>query len=103
MGRGKTISLEIRKIIIERLGVHKSIVSRIIYKFRQTGSEAAVKNSGRTRKTTKRTDKWIIRMCQKNPFLSSTHIKSHLEETGLGHISSKTIRRRLVENGLFGR
>lgn len=116
MGRGKTVPLAIRKIIIQRFEegekqvdiarsfrLNKSIVCRIIKKFKETGQATAITNSGRTRKTSRRVDKRIIRMSKNNPFLSSTQIKADLEETGLANISARTVRRRLVDGGLFGR
>ena len=42
-------------------------------------------------------------MSKKNPFFSSAHIKAELERQGLANISSRTVRRRLVDSGFFGR
>lgn len=86
MGRGKTGSPEVRDIIIRRflngekqvriaqsLLLNKSVISRIVKKYQETGSPKKTKNTGRPRKTTRRIDKTILRIAQKNPFMTYTH------------------------------
>lgn len=116
MGRGKNVPIEIRRRIIEfyRTGrkqadiarcllIHRSIVSRTIKNFNTRGSIVPLKNPGRPRKTTKKMDRRIIRLSMDNPFMSSTKILSEIKETGECHVSTRTIRRRLVDNNLFSR
>lgn len=116
MGRSKTIAVEISNKILElyKSGVkqadiaknfllHRSIVSRTIKKFNTTGSVMPIKNSGRPRKTTNKLDRRIVRICKERPFLSSNQILAEIKQTVEYSVSSRTIRRRLVEAHLLSR
>lgn len=82
--------------IAKRLKINKSIISQLIKKYKSTGSVKTTKSGGRPRKTNLRTDKQIIRLMKKNPFLSS---KKVVEELNL-NISSSAVKKRTLENGL---
>lgn len=82
--------------IAKRLKINKSIISRLIKKYKSTGSVKTIKSGGRPRKTNLRTDEQIIRVMKKNPFLSS---KKVVEELDL-NISSSAVRKRAIEKGL---
>lgn len=90
---------EAQSVISTRFDINKSVVSRIIKRYRETDTIVGPVRSGRPRKTTGREDNLITRHCQSNPFLSATKIKAEL---GL-QISSRTIQRRLVEKRLYSR
>lgn len=87
----KTIS-EISRIFI----INKSIISRLISKYKATGTVDSQHKGGRRRKTTKREDKMIKRQIIKNPKVSSGQIVKNLSL----EISERTVRRRAVEAGL---
>lgn len=116
MGRGKTISKDIRQLVIDRfnngeksfeisrsLGKNKSIISRIIAQYKAKGIVGPKPIPGRPKVTSKNTDRLIVRLSKQNPFLSSTKILGHLEGLGAQAVSARTVRRRLVDAGLFSR
>lgn len=116
MGRGRSISVDLKQRILNsfrngmrkakiarNFGLHRSIVSRIIKRYVSTGNICIVKNSGRPKKSTQREDRTLIRISNENPFLSSTKISTILNGEHNIDLSARTVRRRLVENGLFGR
>ena len=82
--------------IAKRLNINKSIISRLIKKYKSTGSVKTIKSGGRPRKTNLRADKQIVRLMKQNPFLSS---KKVVEDLNL-NISASTVRKRALENGL---
>lgn len=116
MARGKTVPNNIRKLIVERYNdgekqsaiaksfkLHRSVVSRVLKKYRNTGDASSAPVPGRPKKTSLRMDRELIRISKKNPYLSSTQILAQLEEYGGANISSSTVRRRLIVAGLSGR
>ena len=89
------------KIDIARLyNINRCVVTKIIKRFDERGTVRTARRNGRPRKTTIRTGRKIVRMSKKDPFLTSTEIRNRLD---LLEISSKTVSRRLIENGLFSR
>ena len=84
--------------IASRLGVSHSSASRIIKKFRETGSTSDRRRSGRPRATTSRDDSAIRRMAVRNPFISANEIQQELRPSATPSVH--TIRRRLVGAGL---
>lgn len=82
--------------IARKLNINKSIVSRLISKFKATGTVQSANVGGRPRKTSRRTDKKIVRLFKQDPFISSKKI---VEELNL-NISSSTVRKRALENSL---
>lgn len=116
MGRSKTVTNELRNLIIEsykrgikknaianNFNINKSTVTRIIQRFSTIGTPVAFKSPGRLRKTTKRTDRKILKISATNPFLSSEKILGILPKEDRNKISSRTIRRRLLNAGMFSR
>jgi transposase len=77
--------------ICKKLDLSKSCVSKIVKRFRETGSSEAGKSTGRPRVSTKREDNRIRRSAVANPTWSSSRIQA---ETGT-EASCRTIRRRL--------
>eukprot|EP00171_Calliarthron_tuberculosum_P000951 IDg951t1 len=94
-----------RRIALQ-YGWAKSTVQDIITRYRQTGNvQSRASNSGRKRITDERTDRLIVRSCIGSPEkrrVTSGQISRNLTATGI-QISSSTVRRRLLENGLEGR
>ena len=87
----KTIS-EISRIF----NIKKSIISRLITKYKATGTVDSQHKGGRRRKTSKRDDKMIKRQIIKDPKVSSGQIVKDLRLD----VSERTVRRRAVEAGL---
>ena len=82
--------------IANQLNINKSIVSRLLKKYKATGKVEETNIGGRPRKTCERTDQKIVRLVKKNPFISSKYIANELDLD----ISSSTVRKRLLEKNL---
>ena len=80
----------------KKFDIHHSVISRIISRFRSSGSLTTVHKGGRPRKTSDRDDKAIIRLIKKDPFVSSKSIATQLSS----NVTPRTIQRRAVEGGL---
>lgn len=77
-------------------------VQTTIKRFEETNSHSNRKRTGRKRVTTKREDRKLIRESLKNRKKTSSKLAAAFtEETGIP-ISARTVRRRLVQNGLIG-
>lgn len=81
------------KEISELLGRSQNLVTNALKPQKNT------ENRGRPRKTTKQTDRRMVVMVKKDPFLSSRAILKELNE----NISARTVRRRMTEANLHGR
>lgn len=82
--------------IAKKFGMHHSVISRIISRFRSSGSLTSINKGGRPRKTNKWDDQAILRMIKKDPFISARSIKNQLQL----NVSIRSIQRRAVEGGL---
>lgn len=116
MPRGVKISVEIKQLIINaysrgdrqsdiarRFEVKKSAVWAIIKRYERTGSIEHKPKSGRPKKMSNKSVRMLKRISSINPFMSSNQLKVELETSGMCSVSSRTIRRRLVEEKLFSR
>ena len=78
-------------------------MSKIIKKFKTLKTIKTSLKIGRPRKTSAYVDKIIKRVSEGDPRKSSRQINQEISESyGIG-VSSRTIRRRLTDCGLFGR
>ena len=86
--------------IVESVGVSVGSVSSILKQKRETGNVEVQRKErcGRKRKTTKRDDLILLRYSKINPRKTSDELKWNLDESGV-HVSSSTVRRRLLEKG----
>ena len=86
--------------IAEGVGVSLGSVSSILKQKRETGNvQVQGKEScGRKRKTTKRDGLILLRNSEINPRKTSEELKMNLDKSGV-HVSSSTVRRRLLEKG----
>lgn len=82
--------------ISNRLNLPKSSVFNTIKYFNETGAFAYPKPAGRKLSTTPATDRVILLASKRDPFASSSLIKSNLPAPAP---SNRTIRRRLVKSG----
>ena len=116
MPRGKNYSedLKLRVVAAWESGVRKSNIAKqlrmgrsavhaIIKRFQQRGTVAVKNKSGRPSKVSPRLARTIKRIATENPFLSSNQIKAKIEELEGQTVSSRTIRRKLIESKLFAR
>ena len=77
--------------IAKRVGGTQSGVSKVLKRFKETGSPARKSRSGWPRKTTAATDRWIKWESLRNRQLTFTAIRNELELS----ISTRTVRRHL--------
>lgn len=116
MGRGKSLSDDVREKIVrgflagikqsemaKNYVMNRSVVSRVIKRYKDTASSKRLRNTGRPKKTSDRADRKICNLAKVDPFLSSRRIMEELKQNGGIEISARTIRRRLVHAGLFAR
>ena len=86
--------------IASDLGLCQSTVSRIIKKYKETGSyESGHQNCGSVSKIDERGDRLIVRLSKKDPCSSSSYIAKELEEFHDIHVDSSTVRRHLLKEG----
>ena len=79
-----------------KYNMSKAVISRLITKYKATGTVDTEHKGGRPRKTTEQTDRKIVRHVKKNPFASA---RETIRELQLD-ISENTVRRRLDHAGL---
>lgn len=116
MAKGKEISVEIRKLIVDHhrngqtnaelsriFKIHKSTVSSIIQRWRKGLGFKNQVRCGRPRVTSAVTDRRIINIVKKNRFASTTEIRAMLKDVDGKLLNKYTIRNRLIENGYRGR
>lgn len=90
------------KSISKDLNVPVSTVRSVINKFKAHGTVANLPRCGRKRKIDERFQRKIVRMVDKEPRLTSKQVQAVLQSEGTT-VSTRTIRRRLNEKGLYGR
>jgi transposase len=79
-----------------KYNIDKSIVSRVISKYRRFGTLETQHAGGRPRKTNQFTDRRIVKFVKVNPFASARDTIRHLELD----VSESTVKRRLLLAGL---
>jgi len=89
--------------IAKRVKCSHSAVSKTVKRHKETGSVDDRPRSGRPRLSTLRDDRELLRISLRNRMFTSTQLKREWNETSLISCSARTVRRRLDENGLFGR
>lgn len=76
----------------------KSTVAYWVEKYHQNVNLVDEQKSGRPRNTTTKQDEQIVKMAEKEHDITSSEIQQKLEKQGV-EITSRTVRRRLVEAG----
>lgn len=103
--KAKIVKLRKEKLTIEEIGKRvkrsKSVVSRVLKLYKETGRLSNTKKPGRPRKTTAKEDRVIQRLVLKDRFLTAGKISKQME--GVTNVSRQTVSRRLHEIGLFAR
>jgi len=87
-----------QKYIAEKIGLNQSTVSRFL-----KNKESVRKNCGRKRKSTKRDDKRLKRLCLSNRCYSSKELCREWEESTGVNVDPSTVRKRLISMGLRSR
>ncbi|KAK3556981.1 hypothetical protein QTP70_022323 [Hemibagrus guttatus] len=115
MPRSKEIQKEMRKKVIEiyqsgkgykaiskALGLPRTTVRAIIYKWRKHGTVENLPKSGRPTKITPRAQQQLIQEVTKDPTTTSKELQASLASVNVS-VHDSTIRKRLGKNGLHGR
>ena len=82
----------------DHFSVNHSIIVRLMQRFRQTGNATDHPRAGRPRKTTPREDRLISKRARQRPFSTSGALRGNLAFGG--HISTRTVIRRLHHQGM---
>ena len=111
----KQISAEKRRVIIflhnevtsqrfiaEKTGISWKGVQGILKRWIATGDSKCQPRTGRTRKSTRRTDRTPVRISLRNRNLTLKELARELKESNSVELYTATVRRRLPENGLRG-
>ncbi|RXN38373.1 testis-expressed sequence 2 -like protein [Labeo rohita] len=80
----------------------KSTIYRIIKNFKERGSILVKKASGRPRKSSKRQDRLLKRIQLRDRSATSAELAQEWQQAGVS-ASARTVRRRLLEDGLVSR
>ena len=87
--------------VAQRVGVHRSVIDRLMHRFQVTGTVDDRSRSGRPRKTTPREDRLIARRARRDNFTTAGRIRAGLHFGG--NVSVRTIIRRLNAQHLRAR
>jgi transposase len=84
--------------VADHFRVNHSIIVRLMQRFRQTGNVTDRPRAGRPRKTTPREDRLISKRAWQRPFSTAGALRGNLAFGG--HISTRTVIRRLHHQGM---
>lgn len=87
--------------VAQKCGVSRKFVYNVAEKVSKGLPLKNAPGQGRPRSTSQKEDRLIVRKCKANRTASSREIAIDINSTRIMPISSRTVRRRLVENGLF--
>ncbi|XP_072392409.1 uncharacterized protein [Diabrotica undecimpunctata] len=87
----------------ERFGVHHISVSRMMERYRETGSHCRRPVQGRHRVTTSVQDRFLRLRTLRQRFVTTRSLQSQLEDVHNIRISCETVRQRLKEGNLVNR
>ena len=87
--------------VADHFRVNHSIIVRLMQRFRQTGNVTDRQRAGRPRNTTPREDRLISRWARQRPFRTAGALRGNLAFEG--HISTRTVIRRLHHQGMRAR
>lgn len=88
------------KHMAQTLQVSKSVVHRVVKRYRQTGRYTRLAGQGRKRKTVARDDRFLVNRVLRNRTLTSSEVRTELQEVRGVTVSTKTVRRRLKSAGI---
>jgi transposase len=89
--------------IAERLDRSRQGIYNFLRRFNRTGSIDVEARPGRRRSSTPRQDRMLVRLSNENCKAVSRQLKNEWQRRSGVHVSSRTVRSRLVEAGLRGR
>lgn len=83
--------------VAQTLRVSKSVIHRNVKRYQQTGEYTRREGQGRKRVTSERDDRFIVSSVLRNRTLTSSEVRTALQEVRQVTVSTKTVRRRLKE------
>jgi transposase len=86
------------KRVADHFSVNHSIIVRLMQRFRQTENVTDCPRAGRPRKTTPKEDRLISKRARQRPFSTAGALRGNLAFGG--HISTRTVIRRLHHQGM---
>ena len=86
--------------VAQQLRVNQSTVSRILRRFRETGSNRRRHGQGRPRATFERDERFLRLTVLRDRFQTSVQLQHRLREVRHVPISERTVRRRQNERGV---
>lgn len=89
--------------IAQRFNVDRRTIQRLRTKHQHTGSVDDVPHNRRARVSTPREDRYLIRLSANNPRMVSRTLRQRWNTDRAVQSSSRTVRRRLYNAGLYGR
>ena len=92
-----------QRVIAGRFNVHQSTITRLLRKYRATGSVKDRPRSGQPRVTTRRQDIFIRQRHLRDRFVTSVSTSKNVVGRHGRHIHPRTVRRRLKERGILCR
>ena len=91
------------KSIAKKLNISRRTVDYNVKKYKETGSINRRRNRKYLKKTTVKEDKYIVQSALRNRRLSVPDLTEQINKSLNNKISDTTVRRRLHQNGIFGR
>ena len=91
-----------QRFIAKKTGTSRKGVQGVLKRWIETGDAKCQPRSGRKRKSTKRSDRTLVRISLGNRRLNSKELARELKESSGVELSAPTVRRRSLENGLRG-
>ena len=91
-----------QRFIAKKTGTSRKGVQGVLKRWIETRDAKCQPRSGRKRKSTKRSDRTLVRISLGNRRLNSKELARELKESSGVELSAPTVRRRLLENGLRG-
>ncbi|ROL42715.1 E3 ubiquitin-protein ligase ubr3 [Anabarilius grahami] len=95
-------AMDVGKDIVATKIAPKSTIYRFIKNFKERGSILVKKASGRPRKSSKRQDRLLKRIQLRDRSATSAELAQEWQQAGVS-ASARTVRRRLLEDGLVSR
>lgn len=89
--------------VANSLRVSKSVIHRVVKRYRETGEYRRRRGQGPKRVTNQREDRYITLTALRNRFMPATAVRGELIRSHNVNVSVKTIRRRLRERSLTSR
>ena len=86
--------------IAAKLGVSHPAITKLLKKYRETGTVQDRPGRGRRRKTTEREDRVIVRLCLQNRRISVPALSQAATKATGKRLSATLVRGRLLEKGL---